>query len=123
MPTPPTAPAAVAPQAATRITELGLRAEVDRMTEHARQHPPDLVRLEVVLAEHRETAPRHWRAAIIHAYYALRPPALFASAADARRDETLPPTPSPCATSYASTSSTTRPWTSVSRKSRPAWRK
>ncbi len=46
-----TTPATVTPEAAARITELGFQAEVDRMIGHARQNLPDLVRIEVVLAE------------------------------------------------------------------------
>src|SRR4051794_24902193 len=44
-------PVVVTPEAATRIAELGMQAELERMLEHARQTIPGLQRLEVERAE------------------------------------------------------------------------
>ncbi len=46
-----TIPVTVTPQAAARIGELGMQAEVERMLDYARHHIPELVRIEVVLHE------------------------------------------------------------------------
>src|SRR5262245_21780312 len=46
-----TIPLTIAPEAATRIAELGMQAEVDHMLDYARRHIPNLVRVEVVLNE------------------------------------------------------------------------
>src|SRR5262249_21045568 len=43
--------ASVAPEAAARIAELGMHAEVDRMLDYARRYIPELVRIEIVLNE------------------------------------------------------------------------
>jgi hypothetical protein len=51
MTTSTTIPVTVTPEAATRIAELGFQAEVDRMLDHARQHLPEIVHIEVVLNE------------------------------------------------------------------------
>jgi hypothetical protein len=51
-------PVTVAPEAAARIAELGMHAQVDRMLDYARQHIPELVRIEIVLNErYEEDAP------------------------------------------------------------------
>jgi hypothetical protein len=49
MTTSATIPVTVTPEAAARIAELGLEAEVERMIDHARQHLPDVERIEVIL--------------------------------------------------------------------------
>jgi len=46
-----TIPVTVTPEAAARIAELGFHQQVDQMIDHARQHLPDVVRIEVVLNE------------------------------------------------------------------------
>jgi hypothetical protein len=49
MTTSATIPVTVTPEAAARIADLRLEAEVDRMIDHARQHLPEVERIEVVL--------------------------------------------------------------------------
>jgi hypothetical protein len=49
MPTSATIPVTVTPEAAARIARLGFQAEVDRMIDYARQHIPQLERIEVIL--------------------------------------------------------------------------
>jgi hypothetical protein len=49
MTTSTTVPVTVTPEAAARIAELGLEAEVERMIDHAQQHLPELERIEVIL--------------------------------------------------------------------------
>jgi hypothetical protein len=44
-----TVPVTVTPEAAARIAHLGFQAEVDRIIDYARQHLPDLDRIEVEL--------------------------------------------------------------------------
>ncbi len=51
MSTSATIPVTVTPQAAARIGELGMQAEVERMLDYARHDIPELVRIEVVLNE------------------------------------------------------------------------
>lgn len=46
-----TIPVTVTPEAAERIARLGLQAAVDRMIDHARQHLPEVERIEVILYE------------------------------------------------------------------------
>jgi len=48
---PTSVPVAVTPEASVRIAELGLQAAVDRMVDYARQHFPELERIEIVLHE------------------------------------------------------------------------
>jgi hypothetical protein len=50
-----TIPVTVTPEAAGRLAELGLQAQVDRVIEYARQNLPELTRIEVVLNERGET--------------------------------------------------------------------
>jgi hypothetical protein len=49
MTTSATVPVTVTPEAAARIAQLGFQAEVDRMIDYARQHIPQLERIEVIL--------------------------------------------------------------------------
>jgi hypothetical protein len=44
-------PVTVTPEAAARIAELGFQTQVQQMIDHARNHLPDVVRIEVVLNE------------------------------------------------------------------------
>jgi hypothetical protein len=46
-----TVPASITPEAADRIAELGVSAQVERMLEYVRYHIPELARIEVVLNE------------------------------------------------------------------------
>jgi hypothetical protein len=46
-----TIPVNVTPDAAARLAELGLQAEVEQMINHAQDHLPDVVRIEVMLNE------------------------------------------------------------------------
>src|SRR5438067_8098528 len=55
MTTSATIPVTVNPDAAARIAELGFRAEMDRLIDHARQHLPEVERIEVVLNERYDT--------------------------------------------------------------------
>jgi hypothetical protein len=55
MTAPTTVPATVTPDAAARIAELGMQAEVEQMIEHTRQTVPALKRIEVVLEDAYET--------------------------------------------------------------------
>jgi len=54
MTTSATIPVTVTPEAAARIAHLGLQAEVDRMIDYARQHVPEVERIEVVLYDRYE---------------------------------------------------------------------
>jgi hypothetical protein len=49
-----TVPVTVTPEAAARIAHLGFQREVDRIIDYARQHLPDLDRIEVVLYDRYE---------------------------------------------------------------------
>ena len=49
-----TIPVNVTPDAAARIAELGLQAEVEQMIEHAQHDLPEVVRIEVALHERPE---------------------------------------------------------------------
>ncbi|HKI37223.1 MAG TPA: hypothetical protein VKA46_35540 [Gemmataceae bacterium] len=51
MATSATIPVTVTPEAAARIAHLGFQAEVDRMIDYARQHLPEVERIEVVLSD------------------------------------------------------------------------
>ena len=55
MTAPVTVPVTITPEAAARIDELGIRAEVEQMIEHTRQAIPALKRIEVVLEDAYET--------------------------------------------------------------------
>ena len=46
-----TIPVNVMPAATARIAELGFQAQVEQMTDYARHHLPEVVRIEVVLNE------------------------------------------------------------------------
>jgi hypothetical protein len=53
-----TIPVTVTPEAAERLAELGMHAEVDRMIDYARQTLPGIVRIEVLLnARYDEDSP------------------------------------------------------------------
>jgi hypothetical protein len=49
MDTLPTVPLTIDPEAAARVAELGMQAELEQMLEHARRTIPGLQRLDVVL--------------------------------------------------------------------------
>src|SRR5579859_797995 len=49
-----TVPVRVTPEAVARVTSLGLEAEMRRMIDYAREHLPELTRIEVVLYERDE---------------------------------------------------------------------
>jgi hypothetical protein len=49
MTTSATVPVTVTPEAAARIAQFGFQAEVDRMIDYARQHVPEVQRIEVTL--------------------------------------------------------------------------
>ena len=51
MSTPVTVPVTVSPEAAARVAELGLQAELERMIEHTCQTIPGLRRIEVIRFE------------------------------------------------------------------------
>jgi hypothetical protein len=52
-----TIPVTVTPEAAERIARLGLQAAVGRMIDHARQHLPEVERIEVVLYDRYDDGP------------------------------------------------------------------
>jgi hypothetical protein len=52
-----TIPVTVTPEAADRVAELGMQAELERMIEHARQTLPGLHRLDVILEPPYDTGP------------------------------------------------------------------
>ncbi len=54
MTTSATIPVTVTPEAAARIAKLGFQAAVDRMIDYARQHLPEIERIEVVLYDRYE---------------------------------------------------------------------
>jgi hypothetical protein len=54
MTTSATVPVTVTPEAAARIAQLGFQAEVGRMIDYARQHLPEVERIEVVLYDRYE---------------------------------------------------------------------
>jgi hypothetical protein len=54
MTTSTTIPVTVNADAAARIAKLGFQAQVDRMIDHARQHLPEVERIEVVLYDRYE---------------------------------------------------------------------
>jgi hypothetical protein len=51
MSAPATVPVTITPEAAARVAELGMQAELERMIEHARQSIPGLRRVEVIQFE------------------------------------------------------------------------
>ncbi len=48
-------PVTITPEASARVDELGLRAELEQMLEHARQTVPDLTRIELTYLEPYDT--------------------------------------------------------------------
>jgi hypothetical protein len=51
MSAPATVPVTITPEAAARVAELGMQAELERMIEHARQSIPGLRRIAVIQFE------------------------------------------------------------------------